>query len=280
MICVIRVYRSSTSAVTDQNFPASTSQPSEGSGNPFPCDESDDEDCDEQYSGSSSKHENQKPVSDSSNAADGNQRTGSTRTDAEEDGTQVMSSSVSLTASMSRLKDKEGPSNTTTTTTTVKPGAAASIVAAAGSLQSTTAATPPPSVARVSAASVGSRRGASPSSRNEETDLGPAGGGGVKGVSSTGDDGRGQPRSAASNVGLIVGVVVGVLLLLLVLAFALYKYRSRDEGTYKIDNRNYTYEVCSSRTEENGGGGGGGGVYKLRSLKSKQKRKDVKEWYV
>lgn len=79
----------------------------------------------------------------------------------------------------------------------------------------------------------------------------------------------------------MTGVSVGVALLLLVICFAVFKYRSRDEGTYKIDNRNYTYEVCGGRTEENGGSGGsGGGVYKLRSLRSKQKRKDAKEWYV
>lgn len=273
------VYRSS-SGEADLNLPVITSQPPEGSGNTFPCDESDDEDCDDQFSGSSNKRENPIPVSDSSNA-DKNQRTGETRTDTHnrlpqpEDAQVMSSSSVSLTASMSRLKDKEGPSNTTTT----KPSAASMV--ASGSLQSTTASLrnlTTPSISRVSA-SVGSRRGASPSSRNEETEL--SGGGGGKEVSSTGDDGRGQHRSVASNVGLIVGVVIGVVLLLLVLTFALYKYRSRDEGTYKIDNRNYTYEVCSSRTEENGGsGGGGGGVYKLRSLKSKQKRKDVKEWYV
>lgn len=265
------VYRHS-SAVSDLPFPTTTpSLVTEGSGHTFPCDESDDEDCDDQFSGSDKKHEHHIPVSDSSNV-DGKQKTEEMSKTEMEGGAQVMSS-VSLTVSMSRLKDKEGPSNTTTTTT--KPGAA-SMVAAAGSLPPFTTITPGSNTLVSTSFGGGGRRGASPSSRNDETELS----GGVK-VSSTGDDGRGQHRSVASNIGLIVGVSVGVVLLLLVLAFALYKYRSRDEGTYKIDNRNYTYEVCSSRTEENGGGGGGGGgVYKLRSLKSKQKRKDVKEWYV
>lgn len=103
--------------------------------------------------------------------------------------------------------------------------------------------------------------------------------------SSTEGEGKGHEQQEqmtsplGRNVVLIVGVASGVLLLLAAISFAVFKYRSRDEGTYKIDNRNYTYEVCSSRTEENGGGGGGG-AYKLRSIKSKQKRKDTKEWYV
>lgn len=125
---------------------------------------------------------------------------------------------------------------------------------------------------RVSTAIAG-RRGEPPNHNASEPSRG----------SSTEGEGKGHEKQEqmtsplGRNVALIVGVASGVLLLLAVISFAVFKYRSRDEGTYKIDNRNYTYEVCSSRTEENGGGSG---AYKLRSIKSKQKRKDTKEWYV
>ena len=76
------------------------------------------------------------------------------------------------------------------------------------------------------------------------------------------------------NIGIGVGASLGFLILLLLFLLALYKYRSRDEGTYKIDNRNYTYEMCSIRGEENGG------VYRLRKLKTKQREEGCQGWYV
>ena len=78
------------------------------------------------------------------------------------------------------------------------------------------------------------------------------------------------------NIGLIVGIAVGVVLLLLIIAFAFYKYKSRDEGSYKIDeSKNYSYETCSTKPPPQVNGG----VSKSGSNCSKSK-KNVKEWYV
>ena len=86
------------------------------------------------------------------------------------------------------------------------------------------------------------------------------------------------------NIGLIGGIAGGVILLFLVLIFALYKYRSRDEGTYKVDEgKNYGYEVCGGATGGSNGDTNGsttkcGGSTTPPS--GKRKKKDVKEWYV
>jgi len=107
-----------------------------------------------------------------------------------------------------------------------------------------------------------------------------------------------DPSSAATfmrwmDIALIAGISLGVILIVTLLALAFYRYRSRDEGSYRIDNRNYTYEVCSTRGDialegkvMNGGGGvGNGGIlkgssaYKQRNIRSRQKV-DAKEWYV
>jgi len=79
------------------------------------------------------------------------------------------------------------------------------------------------------------------------------------------------------HIGLIVGIAAGVIILLLILAYALYKYRSRDEGTYKIDEtKNYSYDTCNTKPPPHVNGG----VAKSGSAPSKPKKKDVKEWYV
>ena len=86
------------------------------------------------------------------------------------------------------------------------------------------------------------------------------------------------------NIGLIGGIAGGVILLFLVLVFALYKYKSRDEGTYKVDEgKNYGYEACGSATGGSNGDTNGtttkcGGSTTPPS--GKRKKKDVKEWYV
>lgn len=78
-------------------------------------------------------------------------------------------------------------------------------------------------------------------------------------------------KSHGLSIWLIVGVTAAVILLLLSIAFVVYKYRSRDEGSYKIDeSRNYGYEACNSKPM----------VYLNGKVKSgRHKRKDV-EWYV
>jgi hypothetical protein len=41
---------------------------------------------------------------------------------------------------------------------------------------------------------------------------------------------------------LIIGIAVGVLFTIIILIIALYKFRSRDEGTYKVDeSKNFAY---------------------------------------
>ncbi len=81
------------------------------------------------------------------------------------------------------------------------------------------------------------------------------------------------------NIGLIVGIAAGVLLLLLILAYALYKYKSRDEGSYKIDeSKNYPYEspIAKPSPTANGGLSKSG----MQPTSKPAKKKDVKEWYV
>ena len=87
------------------------------------------------------------------------------------------------------------------------------------------------------------------------------------------------------NIGLIVGIAAGVVLLLLILAYALYKYKSRDEGSYKIDeSKNYSYEAYTAQAAKQpltpSNTHANGGVSKSSSHGSKPRKKDVKEWYV
>lgn len=73
----------------------------------------------------------------------------------------------------------------------------------------------------------------------------------------------------------IIALIFGTTFLITVLFFAVYRYRRRDEGSYKIDNSDYTlYEAC--KNEENGA------MYRLKNLKSNNKinKKTIKEWYV
>lgn len=84
------------------------------------------------------------------------------------------------------------------------------------------------------------------------------------------------------NIGLIVGIAAGVLLLLLILAYALYKYKSRDEGSYKIDEtRNYPYDSPIPKPSPTvNGGHAKPGMHGPPPSNKSGKKKDVKEWYV
>lgn len=89
-------------------------------------------------------------------------------------------------------------------------------------------------------------------------------------------DGSGLDQILSRDLVIIVGASSGLLLTLLILSFGVYRYRSRDQGSYKVDNRDYTlYEACSG-AEENGA------MYRLKNLKlnGKVQKKTVKEWYV
>lgn len=86
-------------------------------------------------------------------------------------------------------------------------------------------------------------------------------------------------QSMASNVGLMAGISTGAFVLLLLLSCAVYKYRSREEGTYSLEaaTSEYGYEACH-------GGNGYGGVRKKASkadgVAIKTKKRQTKEWYV
>lgn len=90
--------------------------------------------------------------------------------------------------------------------------------------------------------------------------------------------------SMAMNIGLIAGISVGVLVLLLVLSCAVYKWRSREEGTYSLEAaaaNDYGYEACLGGTVYDAGGGD----RRLRPSKTdgqttKTKKRQTKEWYV
>ena len=117
--------------------------------------------------------------------------------------------------------------------------------------------------------------------RTEGPDTGPPfrpGGGGGGGNPDIGEE---KANPLGLNIGLIVGIAAGVVLLLFILAYAVYKYRSRDEGTYKVDEtNNYRYETVSTKPpcqQHNGNSS----LTKPISNGSKPKKKGaVKEWYV
>uniref|UniRef100_A0A2C9K884 Uncharacterized protein n=1 Tax=Biomphalaria glabrata TaxID=6526 RepID=A0A2C9K884_BIOGL len=94
-----------------------------------------------------------------------------------------------------------------------------------------------------------------------------------------------EPGSAADgdkdddtgiNLGLILGITGSVLVAVIVLCIALCKLRSRDEGTYKVDETQNFSALLSKKNQGNGAvaSGSDSGTGK------RGKKKDVKEWYV
>ena len=82
--------------------------------------------------------------------------------------------------------------------------------------------------------------------------------------------------STKLNIPLIVGIVAGIICILLLIAFAFYRYKNRDEGSYKVDeSKNYGYQDSKPPPQVNGGIKPG-----LPPAKPSGKKKDVKEWYV
>ena len=157
---------------------------------------------------------------------------------------------------------------------------------------------PPTSATQVSAVPRGV------ASKRSDTDSDDGRGAAVAGPAD--GDGASSPVPAAStnsrlavHVGLIAGSSVGVVVVLLLAALAVYKYRSRDEGSYRLDpdapngyvaapggerfrlRRTSSSGLASSGPADQNGGGGGGTMYRLRNSRSRSKgRRDVKEWYV
>ncbi len=97
---------------------------------------------------------------------------------------------------------------------------------------------------------------------------------------------KGKSFNLSSNIIVIVGITAGVLIILLLLAFAIYKYKSRDEGSYKIDeSKNYPYQegaavaACNKPSSQVNGGSCTRSSHSGMQTASKPK-KNVKEWYV
>jgi len=95
------------------------------------------------------------------------------------------------------------------------------------------------------------------------------------------------PQPLGIHIGIIIGITCGVAVLLLVLAFAFYKYRSQEEGTYSLDVAdNCEYEACVGGSMTNGRGARGRGEpgSRMRNIKGKgegmTKKRQIKEWYV
>ncbi|XP_067682448.1 neurexin 1-like isoform X3 [Haliotis asinina] len=118
------------------------------------------------------------------------------------------------------------------------------------------------------------------STSNRGTSLDPKGGDGSNtALSPTGETSGGSVANNGGgtpvNIGLIIGIAAGVLVAILILIFALYKFRSRDEGTYKVDeSQNFSY--LESKKQQ----GNGALLGKGEETGKRGKKKDVKEWYV
>ncbi|KAH3844655.1 hypothetical protein DPMN_086914 [Dreissena polymorpha] len=77
------------------------------------------------------------------------------------------------------------------------------------------------------------------------------------------------------NIFLIIGIVAGVLVAFIILAVALYRFRSRDEGTYRVDESQNFANLEAKKQQSNGGS-----VASVGNGKAGGKKRDVKEWYV
>jgi len=95
--------------------------------------------------------------------------------------------------------------------------------------------------------------------------------------------GRGLRRGVSSlttGIAMIVGIVASIIVVLLLLALAVYKYRSRDEGTYRVDeSKNYGYDECNSKPLVHLDGRSRSSSSSAQSLRQKRKESH-REWYV
>ncbi|XP_061165140.1 neurexin-1-like isoform X3 [Saccostrea echinata] len=89
---------------------------------------------------------------------------------------------------------------------------------------------------------------------------------------------REQEVTQTPNLALIIGIVGGVLVALIILIIALYKFRSRDEGSYKVDE-SQNFAFLEKKQQQGNGHGALLGNHSSGGGKS-GKKKDVKEWYV
>lgn len=115
------------------------------------------------------------------------------------------------------------------------------------------------------------------SSTTQDTGKGHGRGGGSSVVEGADSEETKQPHPLSFNIGVIVGVVVVVVIIILVSGYILYKYKSRDEGSYKVDeSKNYSFEPAPTKPPP----AANGGMTKTNCNNSKPRKKDVKEWYV
>ncbi|KAJ8250683.1 hypothetical protein COCON_G00226050 [Conger conger] len=83
-------------------------------------------------------------------------------------------------------------------------------------------------------------------------------------------------HESSSTTGMVVGIVAAAALCILILLYAMYKYRNRDEGSYRVDeSRNYISNSAQSN----------GTVVKEKpansaKVSSKNKKNKDKEYYV
>ncbi|XP_078001036.1 neurexin-3-like [Glandiceps talaboti] len=94
------------------------------------------------------------------------------------------------------------------------------------------------------------------------------------------------PMSSSGGMGktaMVVGIVAAVCIAVLILLYAIYKYRNRNEGSYRIDeSRNYSYGTPSNTViMPNANGTLYNGKDKDASVnKPLMKKQDSREWYV
>lgn len=100
------------------------------------------------------------------------------------------------------------------------------------------------------------------------------------GAASTGNEAGQGVSSLTTGIAMIIGIVVSIIVVLLLLALAVHKYRSRDEGTYRVDeSKNYGYDACNSKPLVHLDGRSRSSSSSAQSLRQKRKESH-REWYV
>lgn len=86
------------------------------------------------------------------------------------------------------------------------------------------------------------------------------------------------------NLGLIIGAAGFVLVLLLIVTYVLYKYRARDDGSYKVDeSKNYiAYQQAATKppTTDTAVLSTAPNAQVVVAPTATKSKKDVKEWFV
>ncbi|KAG1696117.1 Neurexin-3 [Nymphon striatum] len=98
-----------------------------------------------------------------------------------------------------------------------------------------------------------------------------------------------KPKSrSAETLTLIVGIVASVMIAVVIIAFLVYRFRNRPEGTYKVDEgKNYRFGVDPAPLPNSASGyindyqaQFNGAVRTAEKAGKLPKKKDIKEWYV